>query len=95
MGTNACEKAPSANRRRSRFGMRKATTKASIAKPAPKAMAMRVSRTNPVMRETSVIALTEAAAFRRFMGAGARREPRRAGNAGGKLGLCFDRTSAV
>jgi hypothetical protein len=37
IGTKACENAPSANSRRSRFGMRKATLKASVAAPAPKA----------------------------------------------------------
>ena len=44
-GTNACENAPSAKRRRSRLGMRKATKKASVAKPAPNARAMKKSRT--------------------------------------------------
>ena len=34
-----------------------------------------MSRANPVMRDTSVIALTEAAALRRFMGEAARRGP--------------------
>ena len=43
-GTKACEKAPSANSRRSRFGMRKATKKASVARLAPKARAMMKSR---------------------------------------------------
>jgi hypothetical protein len=46
-GTKACENAPSANRRRSRFGIRKATTKASIAAPAPKRIASSVSRDEP------------------------------------------------
>ena len=70
MGTNACENAPSAKSRRSRLGRRKATTNASIANPAPKVTARSASRANPVMRDTSVIALTEAAALRRFMGDG-------------------------
>ena len=39
----------------------------------------------------SLMALTEAAALRRFMGAGGWRAP----EAAGKLGLCFDRTSAA
>jgi ribosomal protein S20 len=34
-GTKACENAPSANSRRNRLGMRKATLKASVAAPAP------------------------------------------------------------
>ena len=37
IGTKACAKAPSANNRRSRFGMRKATQNASVMGPAPKA----------------------------------------------------------
>ena len=44
-GTKACEKAPSANRRLSRFGMRNATKKASAARPAPNTRAMKKSRT--------------------------------------------------
>ncbi len=44
-GTNAWESAPSANSRRSRLGMRKATKKASVAGPAPKARAITKSRT--------------------------------------------------
>ena len=44
-GTKACEKAPSANSRRRKFGMRKATKNASAAGPAPKVVAMTVSRT--------------------------------------------------
>ena len=44
IGTNACENAPSANSRRSRFGMRNATKNASVAKPAPNARAMKKSR---------------------------------------------------
>ncbi len=47
--------------------MRKATTKASIVAPAPKRMAISVSRTNPVMRDASVMPLTEAAALSRFI----------------------------
>ena len=45
IGTKACEKAPSANRRRSRFGILKATKKASVISPAPKMRAIRKSRT--------------------------------------------------
>src|SRR5258708_3769723 len=65
-GTKACENAPSAKRRRSRLGMRKATTNASIARPAPNRIARSVSRTKPVMRDASVMPLTEAAALSRF-----------------------------
>src|SRR2546425_2302507 len=66
-GTKACEKAPSANRRRSRFGMRKATKNASVARPAPKARAMKKSRTYPRMRETSVRLDIAKRARSRFM----------------------------
>ena len=45
IGTKACENAPSANSRRSRLGMRKATKNASVARPAPKTRAMKKSRT--------------------------------------------------
>src|SRR5258708_17594204 len=65
-GTKACENAPSAKRRRSRLGMRKATTNASIARRAPNRIARSVSRTKPVMRDASVMPLTEAAALSRF-----------------------------
>jgi hypothetical protein len=44
-GTKACENAPSANSRRRKFGMRNATKKASAAGPAPKLVAITVSRT--------------------------------------------------
>ncbi|MDT4855817.1 hypothetical protein FQZ97_901860 [compost metagenome] len=53
-GTNAWLKAPSAKRRRSRLGMRKATLNASVSALAPKVAAMSSSRTNPVMREARV-----------------------------------------
>ncbi len=66
-GTKACENAPSANRRRSRLGMRKATKKASVARPAPNSLAITTSRMNPRMRDTSVMLLTVASAFSRFM----------------------------
>src|SRR5438105_10328069 len=66
-GTKAWENAPSANRRRSRFGRRKATKKASVARPAPKARAMKKSRAKPRMRLTSVRPLTVTRARRRFM----------------------------
>src|SRR5207342_3664615 len=67
MGTKACEKAPSPNRRRSRLGMRKATKKASVSSPAPKMRAIKKSRMNPKTRLTVVKLLTVARARRRFM----------------------------
>ena len=66
-GTKACEKAPSANSRRSRLGMRKATKNASVAAPAPNSLAITTSRTNPRTRDTSVMLLTVASALSRFM----------------------------
>jgi hypothetical protein len=45
IGTKACENAPSANRRRSRLGILKATKNASVISPAPKMRAIRKSRT--------------------------------------------------
>jgi hypothetical protein len=67
IGTKACENAPSANSRRSRFGMRKATLKASVAAEAPKVAAMSCSRTRPVTRDARVSSETVEAALRRFM----------------------------
>ena len=65
-GTKAWLNAPSANRRRSKFGMRKATLKASVSAPAPKAEAMSCSRTRPVMRDTSVSNEMVEAALNKF-----------------------------
>ena len=70
IGTKAWEKAPSANIRRSRLGSLKATKKASVANPAPKARAITKSRTKPRIREMRVIPLTVASARSRFMGRG-------------------------
>ena len=67
MGTNACEKAPSANNRRSRFGMRNATLNASVCALTPKLEATINSRPSPVTRETSVSKETVEAARSRFM----------------------------
>ncbi len=67
IGTKACENAPSANSRRSRFGMRNATLNASVHALAPKAAAISSSRTRPVMREASVSRETVDAARSRFM----------------------------
>ncbi len=68
MGTKAWAKAPSANRRRSRLGMRKATQKASVMGPAPNARATRMSRIRPEMRDSKVKLLTVAAERNRLMG---------------------------
>jgi hypothetical protein len=67
IGTKACENAPSANSRRSRFGMRKATLKASVAAEAPNVAAINCSRTRPVTLEARVSSETVEAALRRFM----------------------------
>ena len=64
MGTNAWAKAPSANSRRRKFGMRKATKKASAPALAPNAWAMTTSRTNPSTREAIVLAPTTPADLR-------------------------------
>ena len=57
---------PSANRRRKRLGIRKATKKASAARPAPKKPAMTTSLTNPSMRLSKVAAPTIPAALVTF-----------------------------
>src|SRR6266849_5587130 len=59
--TKAAERAPSANRSRSRFGMRNAATKASSSRPAPKKTANACSRTSPRMRLASTATLTTPA----------------------------------
>ena len=72
-GMKADDSAPSATSRRRRFGSRKATKKASVAAPAPKARAMTRSRRKPRIRLASVAALTTAAAratARRAVGGG-------------------------
>jgi hypothetical protein len=56
-GITAVDRAPSASRRRSMLGMRKATKKASVTGPAPKASATTMSRTKPRTRLASVAAL--------------------------------------
>ena len=48
--TNAVDSAPSANRSRSRFGMRNAAVKASIAPPPPNSAAQTCSRASPSSR---------------------------------------------
>jgi hypothetical protein len=67
MGTKACENAPSANRRRNRLGIRKATWKASVVALAPKAEATSSSRIKPVMRDASVSSDTVDADFIKLM----------------------------
>ena len=52
--------APSANWRRSKFGMRNAMKKASVASLAPKKRANTASRTKPDIRDSKVIADTTA-----------------------------------
>ena len=53
-GTKAWLNAPSANRRRNRLGIRKATLKASVMALAPNDEAISSSRTRPVTRESNV-----------------------------------------
>ena len=60
-GTKAWLKAPSANRRRKRLGMRNATLKASVRALAPNRAAIINSRTSPVTREAKVKADTTEA----------------------------------
>ena len=57
-GTNACAKAPSANKRRKKLGIRFANKNTSAAAPAPNKLATTASRTSPKIREIIVIALT-------------------------------------
>src|SRR5262245_29418359 len=59
--TNAAESAPSANRSRSRFGMRKAVMNASSSRPAPKQTANTCSRTTPSTRLAATAMLTTPA----------------------------------
>jgi small subunit ribosomal protein S20 len=73
IGTKAWANAPSANSRRSRFGMRKAIWNASIIAEVPNRAAPICSRTRPVTRDASVSAETEKAALNRFIGRVARR----------------------
>ncbi len=53
-GTKAEDSAPSPNKLRKRLGMRKATTKASMAKELPKKAAMAISRTRPKARLSKI-----------------------------------------
>src|SRR5688572_19850352 len=53
-GTKACEKAPSANNRRRKLGILKATKNASAAAPSPNIAAKTVSLQRPRIRENNV-----------------------------------------
>ena len=79
-GMKADESAPSATRRRRRFGSRNATKKASVATPAPKARAITRSRRNPRIRLARVAEPTTAAAR-----ATARRAPVAGGDGGNSV----------
>ena len=57
-GIKACAKAPSANKRRKKFGILKATKNTSAPMPAPNNRAITISRTNPSIRDKNVIMLT-------------------------------------
>eukprot|EP00919_Chromeraceae_sp_WS-2016_P023889 GHVR01056681.1.p1 GENE.GHVR01056681.1~~GHVR01056681.1.p1 ORF type:complete len:155 (+),score=7.09 GHVR01056681.1:136-600(+) len=57
-GTKACENAPSANKRRKKLGILKATKKQSALLLAPKKIAITTSRIKPNTRDNSVITLT-------------------------------------
>jgi hypothetical protein len=90
VGTKAADRAPSAKRSRSRFGIRKATVKASAAGPAlaPNRAPKTISRARPKTRLTDVAAPTRPAAFRRPGAAGGaeRAWASLAGIAGGAYG---------
>ena len=62
----ACEKAPSANNLRKKFGILKATKKTSVPKPAPNKRAITISRMKPRVRDKNVIPLTIAVDLNSF-----------------------------
>ena len=66
-GTKAAEKAPSANRRRKKFGSLNATKKASATAPEPSTADSTISRTKPTTRLSSVKPPTVAMARARLM----------------------------
>ena len=66
-GTNALEKAPSANKRRRKLGMRLAKRKTSDIAPAPSTLATIISRIKPNTREMRVSPLTNTPDFRSFL----------------------------
>ena len=59
-GTKAVENEPSANSRRMKLGMRKATQNASVAAFAPNTALMDISRTRPSTREIMVMLLNDS-----------------------------------
>jgi hypothetical protein len=63
-GTKAWLKAPSANMRLNKLGIRNATLKASVMALAPNVEAISNSRASPVMRDTSVNRETVEAALK-------------------------------
>ena len=65
-GMNACEKAPSANKRRRKFGILNATKNTSAPIPAPNILAMTISLKKPKIRERKVITLTTAVDLNNF-----------------------------
>ena len=68
-GTNACENAPSAKKRRMRFGILNATVNASMTGPEPNQAENAMSRARPVMRDNSVMKpTTDVAVSRRRRG---------------------------
>src|SRR5258708_2029266 len=71
-GTKAAEKAPSANRRRKKFGSLKATKKASATAPEPSTADSTMSRMKPTTRLSRVNPPTVATARPRLMMLGAR-----------------------
>ena len=64
-GTNACEKAPSAKKRRMRFGILNATVNASMTGPEPNQAENAMSRASPVIRDSSVMKPTTEVAVNR------------------------------
>ena len=69
-GTKAWENPPSANRRRKKLGMRKATMKASMPAPGPNATPSTTSRISPKTRDRPVIRPTATVDLNSFCGPG-------------------------
>ena len=67
MGIKACVKAPSAEILLSRFGILNATKKASLAKPAPKILAITVSLIKPRILDIVVIPPIPKNVFNKFI----------------------------
>src|SRR5690606_10931263 len=66
VGTKAAVSAPSPSRRRKRLGSVKADTKAELNALVPKTAAMKISRTSPSTRDTTVAPATTLMFFRFF-----------------------------